>query len=470
MKILRRNEPSNNRGNLSGAEMKHMKAASLIQEFYDKSKRRPSEDVRARNISEMQQALNPKRLLCFSNKAKKDQNPEENLKQPQLRPTNITDYKAGQKFSVKDRRRNNGDLSVLCNELCRDYYEIRKKLKNRPVVLTPKKPLIQDAITGSNSTTSSSVDAPLRDFGGVKRGKSKVHYSNENRDLHRRQRSLMDDSGSVNGGKNKSRNRSNVKKSSQSRSSSGRKASNSIQSKSNRSKNSNRSDKSKSKSRRSNSLKANSKRSYGERVTQPEMSMSESTLDTVPVSVVERNCIQPDISMISTMTSKSYSTYNDSSIILSPRGANDKVDKNLNQSKGGLLVCSSTPCSSRPQRSRQHVTRNPSNPTVSPLDLRTIREGDDYYSSSASSASYSYYSSSSSGSYSDYSDSSFDEEEYDPSKSYVRNSHASKSISKAGKKKKKKENIITGCSTVASGDVWSAIMYDEGTTEERDDR
>ena len=447
--------------------MKHMKAVSLIQEFHDKSKRRPSEDVRARNISELQQTLNPKRLLCFSNKAKKGQNPEENLKQPQWRPRNITDYKAGQKLSVKDRRRNNGDLSTLCNELCQDYYEIRKKLKNRPVVLTPKKPLIQDAIAGSNSTTSSSVDAPLRDFGGVKRGKSKVHYSNENMELHRRQRSLLDDSGSVNGGKNKSRNKSNVKNSSQSRSSSSRKA-NSIQSKSNRSKNSKRSDKSKSQSRRSNSLKANSKRSYRERATQPEMSMSESTLDTVPVSVVEKNGIEPDISMISTMTSKSYSTYNDSSIILSPRGANDKVDKNLNQSQGGLLVCSSTPCSSRPQISRQHVTRNPSNPGGSPLDLRTIREGDHYCSSSASSASYSYYSSSSSGSYSDYSDSSFDEEEYDPSNSYVRNSYVSKSISKAGKKKK--ENIITGCSTVASGDVWSAIMYDEGIREERDDR
>eukprot|EP00531_Pseudo-nitzschia_arenysensis_P006899 CAMPEP_0116145930 /NCGR_PEP_ID=MMETSP0329-20121206/16888_1 /TAXON_ID=697910 /ORGANISM="Pseudo-nitzschia arenysensis, Strain B593" /LENGTH=459 /DNA_ID=CAMNT_0003641633 /DNA_START=8 /DNA_END=1390 /DNA_ORIENTATION=- len=453
MKILRRNEQTDNRGNLSGAELKHMKAVSLIEELDDRSKRRPRVDAKGRNKSELQQALNPKRLLCFSNKAKKDQDPEENQRKSDWKSRNIIDYKAGQILTIKDRRKNNGELSALCNELCQDYYEIRKKLKNRPVVTNPKKVQVLDAaIAGSNSTTSSSIDAPLRNFGVKKSEKSNVHYSNENRELHRRQRSLLDD-GSVHREKNKSSNKSTSKKSNQTRSSrSSSRKTNSIQSKSNRSKNSKRSDKSKSKSRKSNSLKANSRRSHRGRPTQPEMSMSESTADTIPVSVIERNSrgsgIHPDMSMISTMTSKSYSTYTDSSIILSPRGANDKVDKNLNQGQGGLLVCSSAaPCTSRPQRSGHHISRNPSNVQV---DLGTIAEGDYYYTSSASSGSFSSYSSSSSCSYSDYSDSSSDLED-------------------DGARRKNKKNIGTGCSTVARSDVWNAIMYDENTIEERDD-
>ncbi len=473
MKVLRRNEQTDNRVNLSGTEVKHMKAVSLIEELDDRSKRRPRELTKGRNKSDLQQALNPKRLLCFSNKPKKDQDSEENQRMTDWRSRNIIDYKGGQILTFKDRRRNNGDLSALCNELCHDYYEIRKKLKNRPVVRNPKKVEVLDAaITGSNSTTSSSVDAPLRNFGVKKSRKANVHYSNENRELHRRQRSLLDNSGSGHPPKNKSSKRSTSKKSNHTRSSrSSSPKMNSIQPNSNRSKNSKRSDKSKSKSRSFSTLLANSMRSSRERPTQPQISMSESTADTIPVSIVERNSrrsgIHPDMSMISTMTSKSYSTYNDSSIILSPRGANDKVDKNLNQGQGGLLVCSSTPCTSRPQRPGHHISRNPS--TVG-VDLGTIREGDYYFTSSASSGSFSSYSSSSSGSYSDYSYSSSDREEDDDRCVSESNSHARQCIPTHRGRRKNKKNIANGCSTVTRSDVWNAIMHDESTIEERDDR
>ena len=464
MKLLRRNEQSNNRGNISGAEIKHMKAISMIEELDERMKRQPTRGTIDKYCSEQRKVLDPKRLLCFSNKAKKDLNTEEYGEKSPWRSQSITDKKMNQNFSIMDERRKNGDMSALCNEICQDYYEIRKKLRDRPAVLTPKKTQILDAIAVSNSMTSSSVDAPLRNFdnGAKKREKTKVHYSNENRELHRRQRSLLDDNESVDGEKMKSKsNKPNNKKPDRNRLSS--RKTNGIKSKSSGSRRSNKSDNIKSTSPTSNSRKSN--RSRRDKEIQREMSMSEYSEDTIPISVVERkihrNGIQPDISIISTMTSRSYSTCDESSIILSPRGAHEKVDKNSKPSRVKLgLVCSPTHCARRPQKLRHHISRNPSNVGISPLNLGTITEGDDT-SSSSSSASFSSYGSSSSGSYSDYSDSGSDDEYDDPSLFYA---SARKSISKADGKRIKKKNVNTSCSTVGGDDIWNALMYDEATT------
>jgi hypothetical protein len=460
MKLLKINDKrSNNRGNIShGAEKKHLKAISLIEELNARTRRQKSEGTSGRNNSVRQKALDPKRLLCFNNKSKKDQyqeNGEPNRKRSPWISRSIVEYNTDRKSSFKDERRNTGNISDLCNELCQDYYEIRKKLKNRPIVLTPKKAQILDAIAGSNST-SSSVDAPLRNFNeecDSKRGKNCLHFSNGNRELHRRQRSLLDDNGSIHSENNKSKsNITNSEKSNKNRSDSHR-----SQSEKSRS---SRSNTNKSKSQKSNRTRSNRVRE--------EIAMSESTENSIPVSFVEKkahhNGLQPDISMMSTISSSSYSTSSystcdESTVILSPRGANDKVNmpsKSSEKTKNSkmTLVCSSAACSGPQPKLRHQVSRNPISVGKAPSNLGTITEGDDCSSSSASSASSSSYGSSSSGSYtgSYYSHSGSDDEEDDPSVDYG---------SDRMRKTMLKTNANSGCN-IASGGIWNAIMFDEG--------
>jgi len=406
MKKLRRNDNNYNKGHGKlGAEVKHLQAISLIEELDRRTKRGNRGDE-----SERKQALNPKRLLCFSNKIKTDQ------------------YDMGEAYdrknSGKSRDRHNGEISELCNELCRDYYEIRKKLRNRPIILN------NTAIAGSVSTASSSIDAPLRQFdddkADRKQPKKQMHYSNENRELHRRQRSLLDDKSEL---KSKIMStsifkiqRSRSKKSKGRKSQSNRPSIDKTQSHLSMSNTYNmgnsiihksKSNRSKTKSHRSFNLKSKGNKSDRGWDTTPEISMSESTQHSIPISVIERRIrsgLQPDISMISTLSSSSYTTCDDSSVILSPRGANDGVIHKTNNNTNMGLMCVPTGCSSRQQISMHQMSRNPAG--IIPSHLGTISEGDDYTSSVASSSS-SYSSYSSSSYYSSFSDSSYSESESD---------------------------------------------------------
>ena len=169
MKLLRRNdEQSSGRGGMSSAEMRRLNALRIMEELMKKQSLNDGRDGR----------LHPKRLLCFSNKPKKDEYPEERRDQSPWRSRSIMDGKS---------RRKKGDLSALCTE----YSDLRKKLRQRPHAPTSKKTQIEHAIASSISTASSSVDAPLRNFdrGAKKRVNSNIHYINQNRELHRRQRS-----------------------------------------------------------------------------------------------------------------------------------------------------------------------------------------------------------------------------------------------------------------------------------------
>ena len=403
---MRRNDNSYNKGNGKlGAEVKHLQAISLIEELDRRTKR-----GNRGHGSERKQALNPKRLLCFNNKIKTDQHDM----------GEAYDWKN----SGKSRDRHNGEISELCNELCRDYYEIRKKLRNRPIILN------NIAIAGSVSTASSSIDAPLRQFdddkADGKQPEKQMHYSNENRELHRRQRSLLDDKSEL---KSKIMSTSIFKiQRSRSKKSKGRKSQSnkpsidktqSYLSKSNTSNMVNssihesKSNGSKTKSHRSFNIQSKGNKSDREWDTTPDITMSESTQHSIPISVIERRIrsgLQPDISMISTLSSSSYTTCDDSSVILSPRGANDGVIHKTNNNTNMGLMCVPTGYSNRQQISLHQMSRNPAG-TI-PSHLGTISEGDDYTSSVASSSS-SYSSYSSSSYYSSFSDSSYSESESD---------------------------------------------------------
>lgn len=475
MKLLRRNDNSYNRGNIShGEEMKHMRALSLIEELNARTRRETREDEGDRDEGDRRQGLDPKRLLCFSNKAKKDKNGETSRKKSPWRTRGIGEFDTGKTPSFEKERRNTGDLSDLCNELCQDYYEIRKKLRNRPIVLTTKKAQILEALAGSTST-SSSVDAPLRNFDEKisNRGeKKKTDFSNETIELHRRQRSLLDDNASVQSENNKSNGISIFNMKSKSKTFSRTKSS------SKKSEKSDRSRRSQSRNGRSSRRKSNRDRSNRLRYAPPDIANSQSTEQTAPVSVIERKVRSGlDSSIISTITSTSYTTSGETDVIWSPRGAKEKVDKSSRASRKpktkslGLQVCAASPCASR---SQSHlVSRNPSNVGTSPSNLRIIREGDDYSSSSDSSASTSSYGSSSSGSYSgsSYSDTGSEDEQDDLrivySSSYTKNS-----------KSKKTKSVSSGCTTLAKDEIWNAIMNDDGNSiaqtedfgdEERDD-
>ena len=62
MKLLKRNDNrSNNGGNMShGAEKKHLKAISLIEELNERTRRPRSEGASGRKNSERQKTLDPK--------------------------------------------------------------------------------------------------------------------------------------------------------------------------------------------------------------------------------------------------------------------------------------------------------------------------------------------------------------------------------------------------------------------------
>lgn len=443
MKLLRRNNEQSGKGGMSNAEIRHLKAVSLLQEM-------SLADGPDGHGSE-RQSLHPKRLLCFSNKPKKDQYPEERREQSPWRSRSIMDDKT---------RRKNGDLSAMCNELCDDYYEIRKNLRQRPHAATAKKTLLLEAVSTSPSTASSSVEAPLRKFDRrlKTRTNSNLHYSNENRERHRRQRSLMDDNISVQSEQIKSNANWNPNKftirRSRPKKNSGPKTSKSSKS-------------SKSSSHGSNSRQSSSKRSYREKEIQPKSSsISEYTEDTLPVSVVEQKKIHNNVSTISTMTSRSYTTCDDVSVILSPRAANERVKKQsapsrVNYSLGCTPV---TPCAQPQPQARDYTTPSPRKANILNTDLGVIREDYDYSSSSgslASSASFSSYGSSySSGSYADYSGSGT--EYYDDASLFYESSHKSEVMSKGRMKRTEK-------STSRGHDDHSRTRNSTLSYEQRDD-
>lgn len=474
MKLLKRNDNrSNNGGNMShGAEKKHLKAISLIEELNERMRRPRSEGASGRKNSERQKTLDPKRLLCFNNKSKKDQyqeNGEPNRKRSPRKSRSIVEHNTDRKSSAKDERWNTSNTSALCNELCQDYYEIRKKLKNRPIVLTPKKAQILEAIAGSDSTTSSSVDAPIRKFDNEddnKRGKDRLQC---NRELHRRHRSLLDDNASIHSENNKSKsNITNSKKSNKNRSKSHK-------SKSDKSRNS------RSNTNKSKSQKSIRTRSFRMRDAPLEIATSESTEYSIPVSVVEkiahRNECQSNISMMSTISSSSYSTASystcdESTVILSPRRANDKVDtiskssEKTKNSNNMALVCAVAACSSPQPKLRHQLSRNPISVGMPQSNLGTIIEGDDYSSpspSTSSASSSSYYgslSSSTSNSGSFYSYSGSDDGDGDPSVDYG-SDRIGKTMLKTGSTMMRQQNANNVCS-IPGGGIWNAIMFDEG--------
>jgi hypothetical protein len=445
-----------------GAEKKHLKAISLIEELNERTRRQRSEAMSGRNDSERQKTLDPKRLLCFTNKSKKDQyqeNGEPNRKRSPWRSRSIVEHNSGR----QDERTNTSNISALCNELCQDYYEIRKKLKNRPIVLTPKKAQILEAIAGSNLTTSSSVDAPIRKFDNEDdnyKGKNCLHFSNSNRELHRRHRSLLDDNASIHSENNKSKsNTTNSKKLNPNRSKT-------HESQSDKSRSS-RSNTNKSKRQKSIRIK-----SFRMRDAPLEIATNESTEYSIPVSFVERRACynggQSDISMISTMSSSlystaSYSTCDESTVILSPRRANDKVDlisksnEKKKTSNNLALVCAAAACSSPQPKLRHQESRNPISVGMPPSNLGTITEGDDSSSPSTSSASSSSYcslsSNSNGGSY--YSSSGADR-----SVDYG-NDRIEKAMLKTSSTMMRKKNANNSCS-IPGGVIWNAIMFDEG--------
>jgi len=503
MKLLRRNnDKGSKKGNLSrNAEMKHRRAISLIEEFEQRTRGGADNE----HSSEEMKGLNPKRLLCFNNKVKRDEYEEygeENLKKSSWRSQNLGDesvkYSRDRNIATKNGRRNTGEVSHLCNELCQDYYEIRKHLKNRPV-LTTKRAQILKAIAGSTST-SSTTDAPIRKFktDNNKSGNCLLDFRNENKKLHQRHRSLLDDKGFVNIEKNTSKKKKLKVRKSREIIPRTKKSNNQ------KPKNANISITNKSKSHGSNNLKSSKNGSSGMWDELYEITASESTEYTIPVSYVEqkpnRSDVQPDISMISTLSSSSYTTCDESAVILSPRGANDEADSQINPGETSnnntmSLVCSAPAFAIHQERPRDSMNRNPatvidtqnsmpsvlsnlnslgialsnlqiSNPNsvgVATSNLGTIKEIDDYLSPSADSDSSGTSVSSSTndstsgtsygGSY--YSDSSSTNEGDDLSAVYTSNQWI-----KAMSKKSKHTNI--GCN-VASDDIWNSIMFDAGT-------
>lgn len=342
--------------------------------------------------------------------------------------------------------------------------------------MTTKKAQILEVLAGSTST-SSSVDAPLRNFHEKitnRREKKKAEVGNEAIELRRRQRSLLDDNASVHSENTKSNGISIFTMKSKSKRCSRKKSGG---------KNSEKSDRSymsKSRSERSSRGKSNRDRSNRLRYAPPDIANSQSTEQTAPVSVIERKVrsgLHADSSIISTITSTSHMTSGETDVIWSPRGAKEKVDKSSRASQKpktknlGLQVCAASPCAGRSQR--HVVTRNPSNVGKSPSNLQIIREADDFLSSSDSSASTSSYGSSSSGSYSgsSYSDTG-SEDERDDLRIVYSSSYTKKS------KSKKTQSVSSGCTTLAKEEIWNAIMYDDGNSiaqtedygdEERDD-
>eukprot|EP00535_Pseudo-nitzschia_heimii_P002310 CAMPEP_0197188038 /NCGR_PEP_ID=MMETSP1423-20130617/17073_1 /TAXON_ID=476441 /ORGANISM="Pseudo-nitzschia heimii, Strain UNC1101" /LENGTH=506 /DNA_ID=CAMNT_0042639777 /DNA_START=93 /DNA_END=1613 /DNA_ORIENTATION=+ len=479
MKFLRRNDKRDDRRTLSHSEeILHLKAISLMEEL-EKMRREKNQDVRNQRSSELQHSLDPKRLLCFSGKSK-DKNEEYDFHvdpNKEIRPWISEDSKTrtkhtskGRELSLRDQRRSNGDIAGICDELCRDYYEIRKKLKNRPIVLTSKKFQTIDSTSGSNSTTSS-FDAPMRKFHDDDkkkknhRGRKHLHYSNVNRELHRQQPSLLDDKGPKHNQKDKKKSHQSKQKHSKTtilanwKSGGNNKISH--KSKSNRAKNK------KSENKKSNSLKSNDKKSNVVWVDSPEIKGSESTAYTIPLSFVEkkshRKNIQPDLSMISTLTTSSYSTCEESSVILSPRGANDKVQRNLKPSREIVdsdlgLMCAPIACSSTQQQTTLRTNRNPSIPAIALANLGTITEGGAYASPSVSSSSFSSYSSSSSCSDGESYCSDSDGKDYDPSIIYG-NDYAVKAI-KATPKNRAKTKIVNGGCSIESAEMWN--VFDKG--------
>jgi len=507
MKLLRRNNDKGSnkgKGNSSrNAEMMHRRAISLIEELEQRTRGGADNE----HSSEKMKGLNPKRLLCFNNKAKRDEYEEygeENLKKSSWRSQNLGDesvkYSRDREIATKNGRRNTGEMSHLCNELCQDYYEIRKNLKNRPV-LTTKRAQILKAIAGSTSTKST-TNAPIRKFktDNNKSGNCVLDFRNENRKLHQRQRSLLDDNGFVNIEKNTSKKKKlKVRKS--------RKIiPRTTKSNNQKPTNANGSITNKSKSHRSNNLKSNKYGSSGMWDELYEIANSESTEYTIPMSYVEqkpnRSDAQPDISMTSTLSSSSYTTCDESAVILSPRGADDEADSQINPSETSnnntmSLVCSTPAFAIHQERPRDSMNRNPatvtntqnsmpsvlsnlsslgmalsnlqiSNPSsvgVATSNLRTIQELDDYLTpstdsdSSGSSVSSSTNDSTSGTSYggSYYSDSSSSSsnEGDDLSAVYTSNQWI-KAMSKKGK------HTNTGCN-VDSDDIWNSIMFDHST-------
>ena len=487
MKLLRRNDKSNNnRGNLSHSEeILHLKAIALMEEL-EKTRRQREKVIRDRSSNERQRPLDPKRLLCFNGKSKKEKDEDDAVHakpHKEISPwisgkskTATTYVSKGRELSARDERRNNGDIADICNELCQDYYEIRKKLRNRPVVLASKKVQTMDSTSVSNSTLSS-FDAPIRKFHDDHRKKKKnprerkdLHYSNENRELHRQQPSLLDDNGSVHHNqKNKAKGKKSKQKQSKSNSftswiSDGNKNS-SHKSKTNKQKNK------KSKNKNSISRKPNNNRPNIVWEDSPEMKGSGSTAYTVPVSFVEkksnRSKMQPDLSMISTLTSSSYTTCDESRVILSPRGGDDKMERQFNPSEEIVdtdmgLVCAPIGFTATQQQSRLH--RNPSVAGVALANLGTIAEGGAYASPSVSlSSSFSSYSSSSSGgdSGSYYNDSQSDGEEYDPSVVYGHD-YAVRAIKTTPKIRAKKTTVNGGC-TIGGGEMWNMFEEDSNS-------
>lgn len=477
MKFLRRNEKSIERGDRSHeAELLYLKAMTLMEELEET--RRLAKEAERKRVSERKQLLDPKRLLCFNNKAKKflDYYDESNVKKSDWRSKSLDEIKSDRRISFDDEQRDAGEISESCNELCRDYYEIRKKLKHKPIALTRKRAEILDVIPKSTSDFSS-TDAPLRKFdsSGKRKGKQHLHYSNENRELHRRQRSLLDD-GSVSGEKNESKTNVPISNKVNNHRSYSMYRSSSNKQKSKKSKGSSNSKNSKSKDRQSNS--SSSRRRWD---VPPEISMSESTETdySIPVSVVESrisSSIQPDLSMISTMSSASYTTCDESTVILSPRGAKDMVGMPPDVSRQRAFQCSSTPFfNGQPNVLR----RNPSGSVGKALsNLGTITEDIDFSSSSESSAassSSSSYNSVSSDSYSkscvihgrgqdgeDYDPSlatSFLSEDDDPSLEYER---LMKQRLREIKVKKMNSNPISGCA-ITGGGIWNTFMFDDAT-------
>ena len=191
--------------------------------------------------------------------------------------------------------------------------------------------------------------------------------------------------------------------------------------------------------------------------------MSEYTEDTLPISVVDKKVHQA--ATMSTMTSRSsYTTFDDASVILSPRGANERVERQPSRVNLSLGCSPVTPCATPQPKPRNYSSRNLRKADVRHTDLGVIEEGYDYTSSSDSFSSYS--SSYSSGSYSDYSGSGGTEYYDDPSLFYE-SPNESESISKDRMKRTEKTNARAAPgqrSTSRGGDGRgriSTMTYDE---------
>ena len=398
MRLQRRN--NKNSGNHS-AEMMHRKAIALIEELDERNRRKIRETANGGGSKSERRmhGLNPKRLLCCSKKAK-DYRAEDDLTAQDEACTkrsshsrssnNIVEYN-----TVKEINPNTSHTSALCHGYVDNIMNIDRR---HQIVLTTKKAEILDALT-NNSSSSSTMDVPLRKFDDDsvgRRVRTTSSLSLDDLQVKRRQPSLLDDDNStVHTETPSTRNPRNNRIS---------KSRRSKDSKNGRSKNSNNS--------MSHKNKNNSSRMGPPLLA---ISISDSTAKKrPPVSFVERNARQgsgsgivSNVSMVSTMTDSTYSTNLiqdgdgepvSTAIILSPRGRNDGSDRSLRSRSStkatadpghsntstaltATLTCSPQICHRRQPQPRVLPSINPDGAHhgmgTAPSNLGIITEGDD---------------------------------------------------------------------------------------------